>query len=73
MKVKAERKQPDMTSGPILKNIIAFALPLMLTNLLQVLYSVSDTVIVSLSGEPDAVGAIGTTTAMINLIINILK
>lgn len=71
MNVKAERKQPDMTSGPILKNIIAFALPLMLTNLLQVLYSVSDTVIVSLSGEPDAVGAIGTTTAMINLIINI--
>ena len=66
-----EQKQPDMTSGPILKNIIAFAVPLMFTNLLQVLYSVSDTIVVSLSGEPDAVGAIGTTTAMINLIVNI--
>ena len=43
----------------------------MLTNLLQVFYSVSDTVVVSLSSEQDAVGAIGTTTAMINLIVNI--
>lgn len=61
----------QMTSGPILKNIVIFAVPLMLTNLLQVFYSVSDTVVVSLSSEQDAVGAIGTTTAMINLIVNI--
>ena len=65
------RKNIDMTEGPILKNIILFALPLIVTNLLQVLYTASDTMVVSLSGEPDAVGAIGTTTAMINLIVNI--
>ena len=60
-----------MTSGPVLRKIITFVIPLMLTNLLQVLYTVSDTVVVSLSSEKDAVGAIGTTTAMINLIVNI--
>lgn len=71
MKPVFERKQISMTSGSITKNIIAFVIPLMLTNLLQVFYSVSDTVVVSLSSEADAVGAIGTTTAMINLIVNV--
>ena len=71
MKLMNECKGREMTSGPIMKSIIAFAIPLIFTNLLQVLYTVSDTVIVSLSDEADAVGAIGTTTAMINMIVNI--
>lgn len=70
VKMLTKTPQAEMTSGPILKNIIAFAVPVIITNPLQVLYSVSDTVIVSLSSEPDAVGAIGTTTAMINLVVN---
>ena len=53
------------------RNIIRFIIPLMLANLLQVFYSAADTMVVSLSCEPDAVGAIGTTTSMINLIVNI--
>lgn len=60
-----------MTEGSSLKNIILFALPLIATNLLQFLYTAADTVIVGLSSEADAVGAIGTTTPLINLIINI--
>ena len=61
----------NMTEGPLFGKILKFVLPLMLTNILQVLYNAADMVIVSLSSEPDAVGAIGTTTAMINLFINI--
>ena len=61
----------NMTEGPLLKNILLFVLPLMATNLLQVFYTVADSMIVGLSKEQDAVGAIGTTTAMINLIVNI--
>lgn len=53
------------------KEILSFIVPLMLANLLQVFYSAADTMVVSLSGEADAVGAIGTTTSMINLIVNI--
>lgn len=65
------RKNINMTEGPVFKNIILFALPLIVTNLLQVLYTAADTMVVSFSHEADAVGAIGTTTAMINLIVNI--
>lgn len=67
----SKTNQINMTEGPLFGKILRFVLPLMLTNILQVLYNAADMVIVSLSSEPDAVGAIGTTTAMINLFINI--
>lgn len=61
----------DITEGPLFGSMVRFILPLILTNLLQVLYNVADSVIMGLSSEPDAVGAIGTTTVMINLIVNV--
>lgn len=61
----------NILEGPLLGNIIAFILPLMLTNLLQVFYSAADMMIVGLSGVEGAIGSIGTTGAMINLILNV--
>lgn len=69
--VKTKRraaKNADMTEGGIFGKFVAYALPFMLTNLLQVLYNAADIVVVGLSHEADAVGAVGTTTAFINLI-----
>lgn len=65
------KKAMNMTEGALLPKIILFSLPLMVTNLLQVLYNAADMVVVSMSHEPDAVGAIGTTGAFINLVLNI--
>lgn len=61
----------DMTEGPIFSKMLIFVLPLIATNLLQVFYNAADMVVVSLSHEPDAVGAIGVTGSFINLVINI--
>ena len=61
----------QMTSGPILTKIIIFSFPLMITNLLQVFYNAADMIVVGLSSEPDAVGAIGMTGPFINLVLNI--
>ena len=69
--VKALKKNINMTEGPLLGKIIIFVLPLMASNLLQVLYNSADMMVVSLSHEPDAVGAIGTTGSLINLIVNL--
>lgn len=71
MSILTKRKNMDMINGPLLGKIIAFSVPIILTNLLQVLYNAADMMVVSLSSEPDAVGAIGTTTALTNLIVNI--
>jgi len=64
------RKSLSFTSGPILPAMIRYTVPLVLTNLIQVFYSIADSIVVSMSGEPEAVGAIGTTAAFINLVIN---
>lgn len=68
---KRLRTELDMTHGPLLGKIILFVLPLMLTNLLQVLYNAADMMVVSLSHEPNSVGAISTTGAFINLVLNV--
>ena len=61
----------EMTEGPIFGKIILFILPLIATNLLQVFYNAADMMIVALSDEKNAVGAIGITSAFINLIVNV--
>ena len=53
--------QMNMTEGRLFGKILRFTLPLILTNILQVFYNVADMIIVSLSSEPDAVGAVGMT------------
>lgn len=67
----SSKKKVDMTEGPLLGKILLFSLPLIATNLLQMLYNAADMMVVTLSGEGDAVGAIGMTGPYINLILNI--
>lgn len=61
----------DMTNGPIFGKIIRFILPLIATNLLQHLYNAADMMIVGLSSDPDAVGAVGSTGSYLSLIVNL--
>jgi len=64
-------KDINMLEGPLLSKIIVFTFPLMITNLLQVCYSAADMIIVSLSNVEGALGSIGTTGALINLVVNV--
>ena len=66
-----KRKNIDLTEGPIFGKLLVFILPLMASNLLQTLYNAADMMVVSLSSEANAVGAIGTTGPFVNLIINL--
>ncbi len=69
--IAAKKKPLLMTEGALFGKILIFILPLMATNLLQTLYNAADMVIVGLSAEADAVGAVGVTSSFINLVINI--
>ncbi len=60
-----------MTQGPLLRKMILFILPLMATHLLQVFYNAADVMIVELSNVQNAVGAVGSSGAYLNLIVNI--
>lgn len=65
------KHQIDMTTGPIFKKIIAFAIPLMLTGLLQLLYNAADVVVVGKFAGDTSLAAVGSTTSLINLIVNL--
>ena len=62
-----------MTQGSILKNIFIFSLPLMLSNVLQVLFNMSDVAVVGrFSSDANALGAVGSTTTYVALFTGLL-
>lgn len=69
---KRKNYEIDMTNGNFFKKIVLFCLPLMFTGILQLLYNAADLIVVGqFSNEPDALGAVGSTSALINLIVNL--
>ena len=59
----------NMTSGPIARQIILFALPLMLGNIFQMLYNTVDVVVVGNFIGKEALAAVGSTTMIVNLVV----
>ena len=63
----------DMVNGPLLKNIMLFAVPLMLTNMLQMLFNAADTVVVGRFAGQQALAAVGSTGSLCGLIISLFN
>lgn len=61
----------DMTNGPILSKILMFALPLMLTGILQLLFNAADMIVVGKFAGSLALAAVGSTGSLINLLVNV--
>ncbi|NLW73623.1 MAG: MATE family efflux transporter [Clostridiales bacterium] len=71
--MKTSVRKIDMTEGPLLGKILVYAIPLMLTGTLQLLYNAADMIVVgrfAADGET-ALAAVGSCGALINLIINL--
>ena len=62
----------DMTSGPLFSKIIKFFIPVMLSNLLQMLYNAADQAVVGAFAGSDALGAVGSTSSLTNLIVSLV-
>ncbi|MBQ8687752.1 MAG: MATE family efflux transporter [Ruminococcus sp.] len=71
MSVQAKKYEMDMCSGGILKKMLMFALPLMLSSILQLLFNAADVVVVGKFAGDDALAAVGSNTALINLLTNL--
>ena len=66
------KPRKDFTDGPIFFRITLFALPVMLTGILQILYGMADNIVVGrFSGDIYALGAVGSCGAIINLIVGL--
>lgn len=59
----------DMTDGPILTQILQFALPLMVGNIFQMLYNTVDSVVVGNFVSTEALAAVGSTTMITNMAV----
>lgn len=67
-------KKIDFTEGPLFWRLIWFALPLMATGILQMMYNAADKYVVgNFSGDPNALGAIGCTATLGAFIINFMS
>lgn len=62
----------DMTHGPLLGKILLFSLPLMASNILQMLFNAADTVVVGRFVGHASLAAVGSTVSIIALFINLL-
>ena len=63
----------DLTSGPMLQKIILFSLPLAASSILQLLFNAADVVVVGRFAGSTALAAVGSNTALINLLTNAAK
>ena len=65
-------KSHDLTHGPLVQQIILFSLPLMATNVLQVLFNMSDVAVVGQFAGPEALGSVGSTSILVSLFTGFL-
>ena len=69
--IAMKRNQRDLTSGPMLSGIISYTIPIILTSVLQLLFNAADLVVVGRFRGSLAVGAVGATGSITNLIVNL--
>ncbi|MBQ6783059.1 MAG: MATE family efflux transporter [Acholeplasmatales bacterium] len=64
-------KDMDMTSGNLAKKILIFTIPIMLSSILQLLFNTVDMIVIGNFAGDASLAAVGSTSALINLIINL--
>lgn len=70
----AALKDMDMTSGPLLKKLIAVSLPLAFSGILQLLFNAADLIVIGQFSETStqSLAAVSSNVALINLVINVV-
>lgn len=61
-----------MLTGSLWKGILLFGLPLFASNLLQVLFNMTDVAVIGKFSSPEALGAVGSTTILVTLFTGFL-
>ena len=69
-KTKEQKYEMDMCSGPILGKLLMFAVPLMCSSVLQLLFNAADIIVVGNYAGDNSLAAVGSNSALINLLTN---
>lgn len=60
-----------MCNGTIMDKLVSFSLPLMLSGILQLMFNAVDIIVVGRFAGSQALAAVGSTTALINMFVNL--
>lgn len=66
---KRKSSKIDMTSGSIMKNVLLFAVPIVIGNILQQMYTTVDTLVVSNFCGDSALAAVGTSSQPVEVLL----
>lgn len=65
------KQKVNMLDGPLLKNIVLYTIPVILTGILQLLFNAADLIVVGRYCGGNSVGAVGSTNSLVNLLVNL--
>lgn len=71
MSALSDTRTMDMTEGPIFRKVLLFSLPIMLSNVLQLVFNAADTIVVGRYSGALALAAVGSVGSLNNLIISL--
>lgn len=69
--MKRNKYEIDMCNGSIMDKLVSFSLPLMLSSILQLMFNAVDIIVVGRFSGSQALAAVGSTTALINIFTNL--
>ena len=70
-KMQRGKYEINMCEGPILGKMLKFAIPLMLSSILQLLFNAADVVVVGKFAGDNSLAAVGCTGSLVNLLTNL--
>ncbi len=70
MRLTDKKYEIDMCSGSIFRKMLLFALPLMASSILQLLFNAADVIVVGKFAGDNSLAAVGSNTSLINLLMN---
>ncbi len=71
-RIHLKQLNQDLTKGPLAKQILFFSIPLMISNILQVLFNMADVAVVGRFAGAMALGAVGSTTILVTMFTGFL-
>lgn len=71
MRLRDRHYEIDMLNGPVMPRLLSFALPLMLSSMLQLTFNAADVIVVGRFEGEAALAAVGAPGALINLLVNL--
>ena len=64
------KNQIDITTGAIFPKLVKFAIPLILSSILQLLFNAADIIVVGRYAGDNSLAAVGSTSSLVNLLVN---